>query len=89
MHICNVFLEKGNCVKTTDQNEDDDEATFLGVLPNNTVYLSWQMYFRKKLFVEEENIICIKKVDGRNKIYKIWERKNGNEDFKLTKHVKK
>ena len=89
MHICNVFLEKGDCIKTTDQNEDDDEAIFLGVLPNNTVYLSWQMYFCKNLFVEEENIICIKKVDGRNKIYKIWERKNGNEDFKLTKHVKK
>ena len=29
MHICNVFLEKGNCVKTTNQNEHDDEATFL------------------------------------------------------------
>ena len=71
MHICNVFLEKGNCVKTTDQNKHDDEVTFLSIMPNNTVYLSWQIYFYKKLFVEEKNIIYIKKVDSRNKIYKI------------------
>ena len=83
MHICNVFLEKGDCVKTTDQNEDDDKATFLGVLLNNTVYLSWQMYFCKNLFFGEENITCIKKDNGRNKINKIWKRKNRNKDFKL------
>ena len=71
MYICNIFLEKGDCVKTTNQNEHDDEATFLGVMPNNTVYLSWQMYFCKKLFIEEEQIKCIKKVDSSNKIYKI------------------
>lgn len=58
-------------------------------MTNNTVYLSWKMYFCKKLFVEEENIICIKKVDGSNKIYKIWKQKNGNEHFELTKYVKK
>ena len=40
MYIRNVFLEKGDCIKTTNQNEHDDEATFLGVMPNNTVYLS-------------------------------------------------
>ena len=71
MYIRNVFLEKGDCIKTTNQNEHDDEAIFLSIMPNNIVYLSWQMYFRKKMFVEEEKIKYIKKVYSSNKIYKI------------------
>ena len=84
MEIRNITLMKGDMVKTNTQTEQGDEAMFIGVLPNNTVYLSWSMYFRKKLFVEEQNILCVKKVDKQKKIYEIWERPNGTEDFALT-----
>ena len=84
MEIRNITLMKGDMVKTNTQTEQGDEAMFIGVLPNNTVYLSWSMYFQKKLFVEEQNIVCVKKVDKQKKIYEIWERPNGTEDFVLT-----
>ena len=43
--ICNMTLMKGYMVKTKKQTEKGDEAIFIGVLPNNTVYLSWSIYF--------------------------------------------
>ena len=87
MELHNIILVRGDVVKTNTKNYEDDEATFIGVLPNNTVYLAWDMYFCKKLFVEEENIHFIKKVDANNKVFKIWECTSGNKDFILIKDV--
>lgn len=71
MEIRNIILERGDQVKTNTQEERDDEVTFIGIFPNNTVYLAWDMYFGKKLFIDEEEIVCVKKVNVNKRIYEI------------------
>ena len=83
MNIRNITLEKGDMIQTKNQKEKNDEGIFLGVLPNNTLYISWAVYFRKKLFVDEDDVVCVKKVDKKHTIYQHWQRENGNEDFVL------
>ena len=83
IEIHNITLMRGDMVKTNTQTEKVNEVMFIGVLLNNIVYLSSNIYFQKKLFVKEENIICVKKVNVKKKIYKIWEHEIGIEDFVL------
>ena len=87
MCIRNILLEKRDVIQTNTQTHKDDEGYFIGVLPDNTLYVSWAMYFRKKLFVHEDDVVCIKKIDKQQKVIQIWNRRSSTEDFVLLKDM--
>ena len=80
MIIANIELEKNDVIQLYNQNNKYEEATFIGVLLNNTMYLHWLME-NKKLFADEDEVICIKKVDNKNQINEVWTRSHRNGIF--------
>ena len=84
MVIANVEIEKNDVVQVLNQKDSWEEPTFIGVLPNDTIYLHWPN-LNKKLFTDEYQVMCIKKVNCDDVITHIWKRSNGNESFILEK----
>ena len=41
------------------------------------------MYFRKKLFVREDDVMCVKKINKQDEVIEVWKRRSSTEDFVL------
>ena len=87
MRIRNITIEKGDLIQTETQVHIDDEGLFLGVLPDDTLYVSWDMYFKKKLFVRPNEVTCVKKTNKHNQVVEIWKRRRTTSDFVLVRDM--
>ena len=87
MRIRNITIEKGDLIQTEKQVHIDDEGLFLGVLPDDTLYVSWDMYFKKKLFVRPNEVTYVKKTNKHNQVVEIWKRRRTTSDFVLVRDM--
>ena len=87
MRIRNITIEKGDLIQTETQVHIDDKGLFLGVLLDDTLYVSWDMYFKKKLFVRPNEVTCVKKTNKHNQVVEIWKRCRTTSDFVLVRDM--